>query len=170
MSRCRLLCSSVLLLATSSTFLLAVDEYPITYERNVAVKMRDGVTLRADVYHPRAEGKFPTLLQRTPYNKDSEFEFGMKAAARGYVVIVQDVRGRYASEGDWYTFKNEPSDGYDTVEWAAGLPYSDGRVGMFGGCGLVSQQEIFRRSGLLSGARGWNRLGTAKAYGGGSLM
>ena len=123
MTRCRLLYSCVLLVATTSTstFPLAAEQYSITYERSVAVKMRDGVTLRADIYRPKAEGKFPTLLQRTPYNKDSEFEFGMKAAARGYVVIVQDVRGRYASEGDWYTFKNEPSDGYDTVEWAAGL-------------------------------------------------
>jgi uncharacterized protein len=144
MTRCRLLGSCVLLVATisTSTFLLAAEPYSITYERSVAVKMRDGVTLRADIYRPKAEGKFPTLLQRTPYNKDSEFEFGMKAAARGYVVIIQDVRGRYASEGDWYTFKNEPSDGYDTVEWAAGLPYSDGRVGMFGGSYVGATQML----------------------------
>src|SRR6185503_11833431 len=144
MTRCRLLYSCVLLVATTSTstFPLAAEQYSITYERSVAVKMRDGVTLRADIYRPKAEGKFPTLLQRTPYNKDSEFEFGMKAAARGYVVIVQDVRGRYASEGDWYTCKNEPSDGYDTVEWAAGLPYSDGRVGMFGGSYVGATQML----------------------------
>src|SRR5215831_1762653 len=141
MSRCRLLCSSVLLLA-ASTFLLATDQDPITYERNVAVKMRDGVTLRADIYRPKADGKFPVLLQRTPYNKDGGFRFGMQAAARGYVVIFEDVRGRYASEGDWYTFKNEPNDGYDTVEWAAALPYSDGRVGMFGGSYVGATQML----------------------------
>ena len=95
--------------------------------------MRDGVTLRADIYRPRAEGKFPVLLERTPYDKTNEAGFGVKGAERGYVVVIQDTRGRYASEGEWYTFKNEADDGYDTVEWAAALPYADGKVGMFGG-------------------------------------
>ena len=107
--------------------------YDVVVEHNVAAKMRDGVTLRADIYRPRAEGKFPVLLERTPYDKTNEREFGEKGAARGYVVVVQDTRGRYASEGEWYTFKNEANDGYDTVEWAAALPYADGKVGMFGG-------------------------------------
>jgi uncharacterized protein len=105
----------------------------VAFEHNVAAKMRDGVTLRADIYRPRAEGKFPVLLERTPYDKTHERDFGMKGAARGYVVVVQDTRGRYASEGEWYTFRNEANDGYDTVEWAATLPYADGKVGMFGG-------------------------------------
>ena len=105
----------------------------VIFEHNQAAKMRDGVTLRADIYRPRAEGKFPVLLERTPYDKTQERDFGMKGAARGYVVVVQDTRGRYASEGEWYTFKNEANDGYDTVEWAAALPYADGKVGMFGG-------------------------------------
>src|SRR5690348_13524953 len=82
----------------------AADQYAVTYERNAKIKMRDGVTLHADIYRPNAEGKFPVLLQRTPYNKDNEVEFGLKAAARGYVAIVEDVRGRYASEGEWYVF------------------------------------------------------------------
>ena len=107
--------------------------YEVVFEQDVAVKMRDGVTLRADIYRPRAEGKFPVLLERTPYDKTHERDFGMKSAARGYMVVVQDTRGRYASEGEWYTFKNEANDGYDTVEWAAALPYADGKVGMFGG-------------------------------------
>lgn len=106
--------------------------YSVTVEHNVPAKMRDGVTLRADIYRPKADGKFPVLLQRTPYDKTNAAGFGMRAAARGYVVVIQDVRGRYASEGEWYTFKNEINDGYDTVEWAAALPYSDGKVGMFG--------------------------------------
>ncbi len=120
----------------------AAEQYEVTYQRNVPVKMRDGITLRADIYRPKAEGKFPVLLQRTPYNKDSGVSFGYKAAARGYVVIFEDVRGRYASEGDWYTFKNEPNDGYDTVEWAAALAYSDGRVGMFGGSYVGATQML----------------------------
>ena len=120
----------------------AADQYTVTYEHNVLVKMRDGVTLRADIYRPNTDGKFPVLLQRTPYNKDGGVDFGLKAAAQGYVVIFEDVRGRYASEGDWYTFKNEPNDGYDTVEWAAALPYSDGKVGMFGGSYVGATQML----------------------------
>src|SRR6266566_7313801 len=77
----------------------AADQYAVTYERNVAVRMRDGVTLHADIFRPNAEGKFPVLLQRTPYKKDNGVAFGLKAAARGYVVIFEDVRGRYSSEG-----------------------------------------------------------------------
>jgi putative CocE/NonD family hydrolase len=121
---------------------LASDRYEVTYQHGVAVKMRDGVTLRANIYRPKADGKFPVLLQRTPYNKDGGVAFGFKAAARGYVVIFEDVRGRYSSEGEWYTFKNEPNDGYDTVEWAAALPYSDGRVGMFGGSYVGATQML----------------------------
>lgn len=120
----------------------ATGPYPVTYERNVVVAMRDGVKLKADIFRPNAEGKFPVLLQRTPYNKDNGVGFGLKAAPKGYVVIIEDVRGRFASEGDWYAFKNEPNDGYDTIEWAAALPYSDGRVGMFGGSYVGATQML----------------------------
>src|SRR5450631_278873 len=111
----------------------ADNQYAVTFERDVAVSMRDGITLRADIFRPDVAGKFPVLLQRTPYDKNHGTEFGLKAAAQGYVVIIEDVRGRYASEGEWYPFKNEMNDGYDTVEWAAALPYSTGKVGMFSG-------------------------------------
>jgi uncharacterized protein len=87
-------------------------------------------------------GKFPVLLERTPYDKNGERAFGLMAAARGYVVIVQDVRGRYTSEGQWYTFRHESDDGYDTVEWAAALPYSNGKVGMFGGSYVGATQML----------------------------
>jgi len=120
----------------------AGQHYEVKVERGVAAKMRDGTVLHADVYRPDAPGKFPVLLQRTPYNKAGESEFGLEAAARGYVVIVQDVRGRYTSEGDWYTFVHESDDGYDTVEWAASLPYSDGKVGMFGGSYVGATQVL----------------------------
>jgi len=122
----------VVSLACVTSLAWCAERFAVKVERGVAVKMRDGVTLRADVYRPDGDGKFPVLLQRTPYNKAFALYFGRKAAARGYVVIIQDVRGRYASEGEWYTFKHEPDDGYDTVEWAAALPYSNGKVGMFG--------------------------------------
>jgi putative CocE/NonD family hydrolase len=114
----------------------------VTYERNVLVTMRDGVKLHADIYRPDAEGKYPVLLTRTPYDKNNAVAFGLQGAARGYVVIIQDVRGRYTSEGTWYPFKNEPNDGYDTVEWAAALPYSNGKVGMFGGSYVGATQML----------------------------
>jgi len=111
-------------------------------ERNVPMKTRDGVTLRADVYRPATDGPFPVLLQRTPYNKDNAADFARRAVARGFMVVVQDVRGRYASEGDFYTFKNETNDGYDAVEWAAALPGSNGKVGMFGGSYVGATQML----------------------------
>jgi uncharacterized protein len=117
-------------------------EYEVTVERNVPAKMRDGVALRADIYRPNADGKFPVLLVRTPYDKTNSTGFGVRAATRGYVVVEQDVRGRFASEGDWYPFKNESQDGYDTIEWAAALPYSSGKVGMFGGSYVGATQFL----------------------------
>src|SRR5438874_7077210 len=121
---------------------LAAAQNEVTVKRDVPVKMRDGIVLHADIYRPKTEGRFPVLLQRTPYNKDGEVEFGVKAAARGYVAIIQDVRGRFSSEGEWYTFKHEGEDGYDTVEWAAALPYSNGKVGMFGGSYVGATQML----------------------------
>jgi hypothetical protein len=114
----------------------------IVIERNVAMKTRDGVTLRADIYRPAGDGKFPVLLQRTPYSKDYTAEFGRRAAERGYLLVAQDVRGRFASEGEWYTFKHEGEDGYDAVEWAAALPHSNGKVGMFGGSYVGATQML----------------------------
>jgi uncharacterized protein len=134
--------------ATSASLVLiasvvhAADPFEVTIERGVAAKMRDGVVLRADIYRPKADGKFPVLLQRTPYNKSNGVNFGVRAAARGFVVIFQDVRGRYSSEGEWYTFKHEPEDGYDSVEWTAALPYSNGKVGMFGGSYVGATQML----------------------------
>jgi putative CocE/NonD family hydrolase len=112
------------------------ERYEIQMERDVTAKMRDGVILRADVFRPKAEGRFPILLQRTPYNKANYnangAPFAIRAASRGYSVILQDVRGRFASDGEWYPFRHELDDGYDSVEWAAAQPYSNGKVGMFG--------------------------------------
>ena len=104
--------------------------------------LHDGVTLWADVCRPKADGKFPVLLTRTPYDRTGSIDFCMKAAARGYVVVAQDVRGRYGSEGEWYPFKYESQDGYETVEWAASLPYSNGKVGMFGGSYVGATQYL----------------------------
>ena len=107
----------------------------IISEMGLPVAMRDGVTLYADVYRPDGDGPWPVLLQRTPYDK-SQGRTGalevMRAASHGYAVVIQDTRGRYASEGEFYPFLDEPNDGYDTVEWCAGQPWSSGKVGMFG--------------------------------------
>ncbi|MGA9981226.1 MAG: CocE/NonD family hydrolase [Candidatus Sulfotelmatobacter sp.] len=120
----------------------SAEPFAVTVERGTAVKMRDGTVLRADIYRPKAEGHFPVLLERTPYDKNNSSGFALRAAAQGYVVVEQDVRGRYTSEGEWYPFKNESNDGFDTIEWAAALPYSDGRVGMFGGSYVGATQML----------------------------
>ncbi len=114
----------------------------VIVERNVAMKTRDGVTLRANIYRPVGDQKLPVLLQRTPYDKGGGEDFGRLAASRGYVVVIQDVRGRYASEGEWYPFKYESNDGFDTVEWAANLTNSNGKVGMFGGSYVGATQML----------------------------
>lgn len=136
------LCLFLLCLAAPT---LLAQTFTAKVESGVPAKMRDGVTLRADIYRPDAEGKYPVLLKRTPYNKmgsSGEIEFAHKAASQGYIVIMQDVRGRFSSDGDWYPFVNEPADGYDTVEWAAALPYSDGRVGMWSGSYVGATQML----------------------------
>jgi len=114
----------------------------VTVERGVKATMRDGVALRADIYRPKQDGRYPVLLQRTPYNKATGVDFGLRAAEAGYVAIIQDVRGRFTSEGDWYPFKWESQDGFDTVEWAAALPYSNGKVGMWGGSYVGATQML----------------------------
>ena len=105
-------------------------------ETNVAVPMRDGTILYADIYRPDGPGPFPVLLQRTPYDKNMPLSMIMldplKAARNGYVVVIQDTRGRYTSGGEFYAFRDDINDGYDTVEWAASQPWSSGKVGMYG--------------------------------------
>src|SRR3972149_4422405 len=111
--------------------------YQVVVEKGLPALMRDGVTLYADVYRPDTAGRFPALVMRLPYNKelfglDTERGFGHSFARRGYVVVLQDPRGRFTSEGDFYPLLPEAEDGYDTVEWAAQLPWSNGRVGTVG--------------------------------------
>ncbi len=103
-------------------------------ERDVPVPMRDGVALRANVFRPMGESPWPVLVMRTPYGKDGKkFETHVKA---GYIVVCQDARGRYKSDGEFESFyrfqTHDAEDGYDTIEWAAKLPGSTGKVGTFG--------------------------------------
>ena len=117
---------------------LASDARPITavvVERNVDVPMRDGVRLRADLLRPAGQGPFATLVYRTPYDKDREqrdYSTFKRALERGYALVVEDVRGRYASNGEFRPYEQEGKDGYDTIEWAAARPWSTGAVGTFG--------------------------------------
>ena len=104
-------------------------------EKNVAVTMRDGVVLRADVLRPTESGRFPVLVYRTPYGKDAaheEYTIFRNGVERGYAVAVVDVRGRYHSGGEFRPYENEGRDGYDTIEWAAAQAWSNGAVGTFG--------------------------------------
>ena len=117
------------------------QEFSVTVDSGVRVRMRDGVMLMADVYRPNAPGRFPVLLERTPYNRQDPGT-GLFLASHGYVVVLQDTRGRYASEGEFYPFRHEGLDGYDTIEWAAALDYSDGKVGMFGGSYVGATQML----------------------------
>lgn len=125
-----------------SQLALAQEPYAVVIERGVAAKMRDGVALYADVYRPRADGKFPVLLTRTPYDKSNNTGICMRAVAAGYVCVSQDVRGRWSSEGEWYPFKYESQDGYDTVEWLAHQPWSTGVIGMFGASYVGATQML----------------------------
>ncbi len=117
-----------------TAFCLDDQEYQVKIEKEVAASMRDGVKLYATIFRPDAQGKFPVILIRTPYNQEryQKNTFPGYAAQRGYVVIVQDVRGRYSSEGEFLPYAQEINDGYDAVEWAAALPYSNGKVGTQG--------------------------------------
>jgi putative CocE/NonD family hydrolase len=127
---------------------LSKPEHAFAVTRGVEVPMRDGVKLVADVYRPQGEGKFPTILARTPYGRASEGTLqGGRYAKRGYVFVAQDVRGRFASGGDWFPFVNETRDGSDTLDWIAAQPWSDGKVGMLGASygGLV--QWLAAKSG-----------------------
>lgn len=102
-------------------------------KKTVMVPMRDGAKLATDLFVPaRAAGRLPVVLIRTPYGKEMNELDGMYYARRGYVAAIQDVRGRFASEGAWEPIVNEGDDGFDTVEWLAAQEWSTGKVGMIG--------------------------------------
>jgi putative CocE/NonD family hydrolase len=121
---------------------------PIVKQLQVPVAMRDGVRLSTNAYVPSEHGRFPTILVRTPYNKDSAYSAGYQAFVdHGYAVVLQDVRGRYASEGAFQPLTQEISDGDDTLNWIARQTWSDGKVGMIGG----SYSGITQWKAALSG-------------------
>lgn len=142
----RYLCSLLFVLVILVPRSIADGPYQVKVDRNVSVKMRDGVILRGDIFRPDDDGKFPVLLQRTPYRRSVpwgfDVSFAQHAASKGYVVFLQDVRGRFTSDGEWRPFVHESEDGYDTIEWIAAQPYSNGKVGMFGGSYVGATQML----------------------------
>jgi putative CocE/NonD family hydrolase len=112
----------------------------ITVIDDVFVEMRDGTPLATDIYLPTddgrtIEGKLPTVLERTPYDKENPVrkkDMGEWFASRVYAVVLQDFRGRFKSEGEFYKYANMGEDGFDTTEWIAWQPWSDGRIGTIG--------------------------------------
>jgi putative CocE/NonD family hydrolase len=130
----------LLLSAMSATGQSVLNEIKVL--RHVAIPMSDGIKLFADIYMPALEGKYPTLITRTCYGvqRDAVHETMVKFAQRGYAVVNADVRGRYESEGKWEPFRDEAKDGYETIEWAAKQPFSNGKVATQGGSYLGHNQ------------------------------
>jgi len=124
-----------IILLVQLCFSLTVFANEIKIERHKAIKMRDGIVLYGDVYMPAKEGKYPTIVSRTPYGvqRDGAHKNFIKFAQNGYAVVFVDVRGRYESEGKWEPFRDEAKDGYDIVEWAAVQSFSNGRIATQGG-------------------------------------
>jgi uncharacterized protein len=108
------------------------------------VPMRDGVRLSTNIFHPAGSGRFPAILIRTPYGKTTTLVPNYRAFVdNGYVVVMQDVRGRYASEGVFSPLTQEGPDGDDTLNWMAAQPWSDGKIGMTGGSYLgIAQWKV----------------------------
>ena len=132
-----LLAVSLLLVSFVSVSLaeeLSQPVYKVIEEKTVMVEMRDGVRLATDIYRPDAEGKFPALLVRTPYNKEAQWtaKDAPFFAVRGYCVLIQDCRGTYASEGVFDALQPEGPDGFDTQQWIGTRPWCNGKIGTFG--------------------------------------
>ena len=108
---------------------------------DVETPMRDGVRLSADLYLPSEAGRYPVILQRTPYNNNSSYvvEEAHFYVEQGYAYVAQDCRGKFDSDGCWYPYRHEAQDGDDTISWCAAQPWSTGRIGMTGAsyCGAV---------------------------------
>jgi len=121
-------------------------DYEVKIEFNERVRMRDGIELSVDVYSPAVVGQFPVILTRTPYNKSTErgnhLTIGRYFASRGYVYVAMDVRGRGDSDGVFVPYRNEGPDGFDSIEWCAKQPWSNGRVGTIGSSYLGYDQWL----------------------------
>ncbi len=139
---------AIVLIAIGGAWLKAQQ---VEEKQTFMVPMRDGVRLATDVYLPVRDGSFPVILIRTPYNKDGLRNVGIEGVKRGYAVVIQDTRGRFASEGANLPFETDARDGYDTVEWLIKQPWCNGKIGTLGGSALGITQ-------LLLAGTGTNRI------------
>lgn len=114
----------------------AGNRYEVTLHKDVPIEMKDGIILYADIYYPQTEERLPALLMRSPYDKaHSEFMSYLHPAwyaRQGFIVVTQDSRGKYTSEGTFEPFKHERQDGLDTIAFVRSLPQCNGKVGMYG--------------------------------------
>ncbi|MEM8985397.1 MAG: CocE/NonD family hydrolase [Pseudomonadota bacterium] len=139
-------------------------KYEVTVKRNVMIPMRDGVTLATDIYFPEGEGsQWPVLLSRTPYNKDRDSSPAEFYAGQGYVVAVQDVRGKFESGGLYTVSGGSRDDGYDTVSWLSERPWSTGKVGTYG-CSYRGENQY-----MLMAAKHPNHVAAIAEAGGGGI-
>jgi hypothetical protein len=116
--------------------------HPVAVERSVMVAMRDGVRLATDLYRPSdIAGPLPAILMRTPYNKMGNAGAGNFFGSHGYAVVIQDVRGKFASEGDYRVYQGDMTDWTDALDWVGAQPWSNKRIGSFG-CSYLGEQQI----------------------------
>jgi uncharacterized protein len=113
----------------------------------IMLAMRDGTHLATDIYLAPERGSHPVILSRTPYNKAGLAGIGVEGAKRGYVVVAQDTRGRFGSEGENLPFSRDVADGFDTIEWVAKQPWCNGRIGTWGGSAVAITQFQMMASG-----------------------
>ena len=148
---------SIMIIATLlffPIFSLAINKPDLSYslvsdivyavrKDNILIPMRDGIKLSTDLFFPdNTDVKPPVILIRTPINKTGSGYMPYYFASQGYVVAVQDVRGRFASEGKWEPFINEGDDGFDSIEWLAKQEWCNGKVGMVGGSYMAHAQFL----------------------------
>jgi predicted acyl esterase len=115
----------------------------LSAKETIMLPMRDGVKLATDIHKPQGATPFPVILGRTPYNKNSADAIGDEATKRGYVFVVQDCRGRFASEGENLPFNLDGPDGFDTLEWIAKQSWCNGKIGTWGGsAGAITQFQL----------------------------
>jgi len=129
--------SALVLLILTSGFAQSPSSDELVVTRNVMVPMRDGVRRATDIYRPAhngipAAGKFPVILERTPYNKDDS-GYLTEFVRSGYIAIAQDTRGRYHSKGHWRLMRDDVNDGYDTAKWIGTQPWCSCKIGTVGG-------------------------------------
>jgi predicted acyl esterase len=147
--------SFALLLGISSTF---------AAKQSVMLPMRDGTKLATDIYRPDGNPPFPVILIRTPYNKDMALGISPEGNRRGFVIVAQDCRGRFASEGENLPFQTDKSDGFDTIEWVAKQPWCNGKIGTWGGSAVAITQFQMLASGTDKISAQHLTVGAANLY------